>query len=202
MDNIKRRLVEAVSKILRSEAVVRERGRLIRESVQRRSGKDWRLKGKSAEELDVIAMLENLRDTRTVEDISDQNWQHSRAQTFALYLIAFQLEKLLKTIRNDGHEGDNHALTTSVPSGGSVDVGDVGEVSPPPAETTAPEGTDPAFVCRKDDCAGNCGRPYWDGPTLLDVTQRWRRIGQHEVSFANWAGRTGRREWVDDDVNR
>lgn len=115
MRNIKRELIDAISSIIQSEAVVRERRRRIRESVRERSKWDHRLKGKSVEELDVIATMETVRDTRTIADFDDQRFYHMRAQTFAQYLILSKLEELVDLVHAD-QEGLNRANTTPTPS--------------------------------------------------------------------------------------
>lgn len=179
LSNVVRYLREAVFNILQSEAVVRERGRRIRESVEKRARNDWRLKGKSAEELAVIASMENFRDTRTIEDIAIQNWEHSRAQTFALYLISSQLDQLLKILRSKP-EGIGSAEAASIPSERPVDLGNGSKVAPlPTGQAEASTSVSSPKPCRDDNCNGRCGRLDWDSPHVSDPTTRWQRIALH-----------------------
>ena len=73
-------------KLMLSEDVVRERRRAYRERLSRRAESDRRLKGKSREELRVIADGEAMRDYRTTEDIEDQVWMRARVGSLATYM--------------------------------------------------------------------------------------------------------------------
>lgn len=174
-------MVEAVEFIFRSERDVRERRKGYEESVKKRAKRDWKLRGKPDHELKVVAMLENLRDSRTIEDFGDQGWQHSRVQSFALCLLVYQMDEviqILKEIRDDRANSP-----APVPGGRPVDVGRHPRQVPPPPEAPSSPHYDPALFCVQDDCNGDCSLPCWDGPGISDGTTRWLRVARHAV---NW----------------
>lgn len=73
-------------RLLESEATVRERRKRYRARVLKIAPMTRRLRGKAQQELLLIADLENMRDTRTVEDIADQNWMRARVASLATYM--------------------------------------------------------------------------------------------------------------------
>jgi hypothetical protein len=194
MSTLAKLIATAVAKILDSEAVVRERGRIFREDVGRRARWDWRLKGKRPEELDVIATMANMRDTRTRDDIADQNWQHARATTFAMFLLTMQMDELLRILRTQEERrgSDPEAPVCQQP----VDVGvgrPVSSATSPASPSIVPGGP----VCVDPGCDGRCGFRWWGGdPRLFVNADAWRdciaghslnRAGSDGGRYAGWA---------------